>query len=797
MTSHRARWAAPVLFAGLFVGLALRHPHFAPAELEIAGEVDHPLRARLDWDSGAGFNAFETKEVLLATDAALRPRRHRLEVERLATRNPAAQNGEVWVAALEPRSGRTRIPLDLATLAAPEGSVRRWGRICLTVDGARLAYEGEFDAVDVVLVHHPYSGMARITIDGAEPGIVDLYAPDAEAGTRRTTLAAPLPLDALAGPFAVSSDLPQSRIRALALESLEPGRALPVTAMRIRAAQGTLALPLAPGAPTARVVFDALPAVNRVWSPLLLVMQAGLALLLTAGLVALAGLRERLDARTWRGVAWRIGVAERRWVFWAMFASSALVFSLWLLAWWPGLMTRDSLDGWLETKRLVFRNWNPFVHTLLVLALTQLYDSPAVVAIVQLVATAALGSGILFFVFSHGVRFRWIAPFFLAFALSPPIAVYTLLVWKDVPFCLLTVFWACLLYALAYRRRVGDPFVPGRAAVVVLAVLLVLVATVRHNGLPYLLVLPGLMLAGGLVPRRQLAALVVLAAGLYVGLEYGIGTLIGAHRNTNYRIISLSVEVNPWAALLGDRVGYYTDDPEGDRRILGAFMDPDTLLRTYSPLGVVPLVYGDNRRDTITAEETRAISRRFLRRAAENLHIVMAERAYLFFATLGFRNWGVASLLWNRDLGDDGAETLAVLRDAPWSHRLRALGERILAGANEFRGLRGGSFLYWNAFLPLLPVVLVFLLYRWLPLTALACTVIVVQVVVLFLTLISNDFRYVYFVHLFAYFLGPLLLLELRVRRAERGGRVWGGGAGRGVGRRDRPSSGTEPLPGS
>jgi len=257
------------------------------------------------------------------------------------------------------------------------------------------------------------------------------------------------------------------------------------------------------------------------------------------------------------------------------------------------------------------------VHTLLVLALTQLYDSPAVVAIAQLVATAALGSAVLFFVFRHGVRFRWIAPFFLAFALSPPVAVYTLLVWKDVPFCLLTVFWACLLYALAYRRRVGDPFVPGRAAVVVLAVLLVLVATVRHNGLPYLLVLPGLMLAGGLVPRRQLAALVVLAAVLYVGLEYGIGTLIGAHRNTNYRIISLSVEVNPWAALLGDRVGYYTDDPEGDRRILGAFMDPDTLLRTYSPLGVVPLVYGDNRRDTITAEETRAISRRFLRRAAE------------------------------------------------------------------------------------------------------------------------------------------------------------------------------------
>src|SRR5262245_60286808 len=98
MTPRGVRWAAPVLFAGLFLGLALRHPHFVPATLEIAGDVDRPLRARLDWDSGAGFNAFETKEVLLATDASLRPRRHRIVVERLATRNPAAANGEVWVA---------------------------------------------------------------------------------------------------------------------------------------------------------------------------------------------------------------------------------------------------------------------------------------------------------------------------------------------------------------------------------------------------------------------------------------------------------------------------------------------------------------------------------------------------------------------------------------------------------------------------------------------------------------------------------------------------------------------------
>ena len=146
----------------------------------------------------------------------------------------------------------------------------------------------------------------------------------------------------------------------------------------------------------------------------------------------------------------------------------------------------------------------------------------------------------------------------------------------------------------------------------------------------------------------------------------------------------------------------------------------------------------------------------------------MAERAYLFFATLGFRTWGYASNLWDRDLGPTDVETLAVLRDAPRSQTLRTLQRRILERSNGFRGLWRGSFLFWNAFVPLVPVVVVFLLYGWLPLTALACAVILVQVAVLFVTLIAADFRYVYFVQLFGYFLGPLLLLELHLIRAER-----------------------------
>ena len=212
-------------------------------------------------------------------------------------------------------------------------------------------------------------------------------------------------------------------------------------------------------------------------------------------------------------------------------------------------------------------------------------------------------------------------------------------------------------------------------------------------------------------------------------------------------------------------------------------MTPDAILERYNPLTVVPLVHGENRRDTISEEETAAITQLFVRRALENLHILMAERAYLFFATLGYRTWAFGSKLWDQSFRPQradctlprcgsGRETVFALRDDPKSATLRAVQETILSESSTFRGIWRGSFVFWNAVAPLVLIATLFLLYKWLPLTALACGFVLVQVVVLFFTIISNDFRYVYFIQLFTYFVLPLCLLEIRLIRAERAGRA-------------------------
>jgi hypothetical protein len=773
-------WIVPlVVFAALFATIAVRSYHYLPAEISLRGVVARPLTARLSWDSGGGFNAFEAKEIVLATDAALRPRMHRLSIERLASRNPSSRGGEVWITDIAAEVLDRPEHVDLSALHVPEQTVVGWGSLGIVSDRHVVTHEGAFDVATITFHRHSLSGMARVSIDGAEQRVIDLYAADESAGPVRVQVRPPPSADIEPGPFERRYDLPRSRIRAVRIESLDAARTLPVVGVAILTPRGTTTLAVEERSPFFVLQFDNLPPINRIRTPLLLAVQGFVASIGTWAIVWAAGLRRRLGQPTWVATLRHVLVAGRRWVFWAMFAFSAGVFSLWLLAWWPGMMTQDSLVTWLHVKRLDFENWNPFVYTLYVLALTQLYDSPAIVAIFQLLATAALGSAVFFFVFARGVKLWWIAPFFVAFALSVPVAVYNLLIWKDVPFCLLTVFWAVYLYYLAYQKRVGDPVTPSMHGVVLLAGLFVMLCTVRHNGLIYLVVLPLMLVLGRLMAPRRLVAFLALSGCLYLLVQFGVGNWIGAHQNTNYRILRLSLQLNPWAALLSDRVGYYTDDPEGDRRTLAQIMAPDAILKRYNPLTVVPLVHGDNRREAISEGETEAISQLFIRRALENLHIVMAERAYLFFATLGYRTWAFGSKLWDQSFHaqrvdctlprcGSGRETVFALRDDPKSPALRAVQETILSESTAFRGIWRGSFVFWNAVVPLPLIATLFLLYKWLPLTALACAFVLVQVVVLFFTIISNDFRYVYFIHLFAYFVLPLCLLEIRLILTER-----------------------------
>lgn len=146
--------------------------------------------------------------------------------------------------------------------------------------------------------------------------------------------------------------------------------------------------------------------------------------------------------------------AEKRYVFWAMFGSSLAVFGFWLTAFWPGVMSVDSLKVWRAAMLPdVFVNDHPFMNVILYKYLYQIWNNPVVVPVVQIILTALLISWVGFWLYRQGVYGVILISWFLFVLCSVPVAVYNLMLWKDVPFALLVVFGSCLLIKLYQQRR--------------------------------------------------------------------------------------------------------------------------------------------------------------------------------------------------------------------------------------------------------------------------------------------------------------------------------------------------------
>ncbi len=88
-------------------------------------------------------------------------------------------------------------------------------------------------------------------------------------------------------------------------------------------------------------------------------------------------------------------VVVGRW-YWLRFAlPCAAVWSLYLLAFWPGIMSQDSVDQWHQLLQGRYEDAHPAFHTLTVWLITRVWLSPAAVALVQIVIlSAAIGFGL-------------------------------------------------------------------------------------------------------------------------------------------------------------------------------------------------------------------------------------------------------------------------------------------------------------------------------------------------------------------------------------------------------------------
>lgn len=188
-------------------------------------------------------------------------------------------------------------------------------------------------------------------------------------------------------------------------------------------------------------------------------------------------------------------------------ALTALPLLLWWVGWAPAIMSSDSIDQWNQATSFEFFTSHPITHTASLWLISIVWESPAAVTLLQVVATAALLSLVARRLVQLGVT-MWLAVGAVwVVSLLPMTGAMTVTLWKDVPFSLAMLWVATELLLMATDRT---RFWGGWWGPVRLGVALGLVWALRANGrltaVAFLIVL-----AIGF--RRQWRSVAVAAAG--------------------------------------------------------------------------------------------------------------------------------------------------------------------------------------------------------------------------------------------------------------------------------------------
>jgi hypothetical protein len=304
--------------------------------------------------------------------------------------------------------------------------------------------------------------------------------------------------------------------------------------------------------------------------------------LYVAWTVALAGLLlgVGLVLTTWRGGG-GAPVRVSRWAWLGYAAPCIVVWTVWLLAFWPGFMSSDSSAQWGQMLSGQYDDWHPAFHTLTNWLITRAWLSPAMVALTQVIVMGALIGQGLALLRRLGVARGVVWAILGLFLLSPLHATLPNTLWKDVPYTAATVGLTLIIGETILGE--GD-WLSRRFAWVTLGSVGALAALYRHNGV--IVGLGSLVGLGMTFPRgrRRVLLSLILALALIFTVRGPLYRWVGV---VHQRTTDLQPPIHQIAAHLA------ADTPltPADREYLDSIRPVDDDWQ-YTCFSIAPILWG-------------------------------------------------------------------------------------------------------------------------------------------------------------------------------------------------------------
>lgn len=457
---------------------------------------------------------------------------------------------------------------------------------------------------------------------------------------------------------------------------------------------------------------------------------------------------------------------KRRW-FWLIFLVLSCWWLTWLFAEWPGIMTRDSYYfTWREVTSHAFEGITPVTYNLLVLALTQIYNSPAIVSITQIFFMAGLSAHIFYYCIKHSVNriVLWIFGTLLFFSI--PVASYNLLLVKDLPYSLLVLFWAYVVYLLYRNKQAGTAMFSNNAELVLLGVSLALMALVRYNGWLYIALIPLVMIIFRLLPRRQLLVFTAVAVVLFAGLSFLAKSLQAVAPESVDTFFKQSALVNPtYAAVVGA-----TDITDAEKQALGKIMPLEQIKSKYTPTPR-PDNYGHIVINVMnqTPQETADYNKVCWNLIKRHPLPVLKDRILMFAGALGLSD--NVYIFTDETQTRQGFVFWRCLESNKYDKPKSSFGKVSGLYNNVMQGATTVPWSYWiyNSVPALFCLLLLLLSLHKRKASALFSAILLINVPILFAIMSTCEWRFYYFIYIAGFFAVPLWLAEREDLTAKTG----------------------------
>ncbi len=233
------------------------------------------------------------------------------------------------------------------------------------------------------------------------------------------------------------------------------------------------------------------------------------------------------------------GRKASKWMILLYALPSILVSAYFLAAFYPGAMTPDSLAQWDQALTHKYTDWHPVVHTMLIGLLLDIWKSPAIVAIFQIVLISA-AAGVAGWALDEARVPRWaIWLVLILFALSPVHAISSITLWKDVAYSAALLLFTILMFRIV---KTGGRVLTSWPFIALYCLTGFMVMFFRHNGFPVFLIVTAFVL---LMYRPYWVKLFPVAAAMvliYQIVVHPVYTKLEVHPSDPQEMLSIPTQ---------------------------------------------------------------------------------------------------------------------------------------------------------------------------------------------------------------------------------------------------------------